>query len=81
MGREHLGRDRKQTCNNLACPVSGARGIILVKRKFVPSRYSINEPTKYLLNELNEPVFFDSLVHVLRMQLVHAVCFFIHFFC
>ena len=64
VGRECLGRNREQTCNHLVEPISGATGIMLVKRRFLHSGYSINICS----------VFFDSLLHILRMQLVHAVC-------
>lgn len=68
------GERRKQTCNNLTWPISGARSVILVKRRFISSRYSINV-LKYLLNESDKPVFFYSVVYTLKMQLVCAACF------
>ena len=64
VGRECLGRNRDQTCNHLVEPISGAPGIILVKGRFLHSGYLVNICS----------VFFDSLLHILRMQLVRAVC-------
>lgn len=64
VGRKCLGRNREQTCNHLVEPISGATGIILVKGRFLHSGYSTNICS----------VFFDSLLHILRMQLVHTVC-------
>lgn len=51
----------------------------MVKRTFVSIRYSVSV-LKYLLNASSKPMFFYFLVHKLRMHLVHAACFFIHFF-